>query len=108
MQLPLRSLKLVKAKLLCLQFWRQLRSSSSFSLRFLLSTLCVVLVLVVCNFGRERIASPQSSSNGTGFMPANTTQLLSKPNAMGVKVGAYFDNLHDLSLKNRRFNGSVR
>lgn len=64
-----------------------------------------MLVLVVCNFGRERITSPQSSSNGTGFIPANTTQLLSKPNAMGVKVGAYFDNLHDLSLQNRRFIG---
>ncbi len=38
-------------------------------------------------------------------MPADTTQLLSKPNAMGVKVGAYFDNLHDLSLQNRRFVG---
>ena len=37
------------------------------------------------------------------FAPANINELLSKPNAIEVRVGAYVDNFHDLSLQNRRF-----
>jgi hypothetical protein len=63
------------------------------------------LVLAVCNFSMEGLASPKSNRKGTSFDAANVAELLSKPNAIGVKVGAYFDNLHDLSLQNRRFVG---
>ncbi len=37
------------------------------------------------------------------YEPANTAELLSRPNAIPVKVGAYIENFHDLSLENRRF-----
>ena len=37
------------------------------------------------------------------YEPANTTELLSAANAIPVKVGAYIENYHDLSLQNRRF-----
>jgi hypothetical protein len=37
------------------------------------------------------------------FADANINELLSKPNAIEVRVGAYVDNFHDLSLQNRRF-----
>ena len=67
--------------------------------------LCVVFIFAVYNVGRERLSNLRSNINGTGFLDANVTQLLSKPNAIKVKIGAYFDNLHDLSLQNRRFVG---
>lgn len=67
--------------------------------------LCAVLILAIYNLGKERLPSQQSNIYGTGFLDANTTELLSKPNAIEVKIGAYFDNLHDLSLQNRRFVG---
>jgi len=38
------------------------------------------------------------------YEPANTAKLLSRPNAIPVKVGGYIENYHDLSLGNRRFN----
>ena len=37
------------------------------------------------------------------YEPANTAELLSTPNAIPVKVGAYIENYHDLSLQDRRF-----
>lgn len=37
------------------------------------------------------------------YEPANTAKLLSRPNAIPVKVGGYIENYHDLSLGNRRF-----
>ena len=37
------------------------------------------------------------------YEPANTEELLSKPNAIPVKVGAYIENYHNLSLQDRRF-----
>ena len=37
------------------------------------------------------------------YEPANTEELLSKPNAIPVKVGAYIENYHSLSLQDRRF-----
>ena len=70
-----------------------------------MTALCVALSLAIYNFGAESLAKQQSSLNGSSFVPANTTELLRKPNAIGVKVGAYLDNLHDLSLENRRFVG---
>jgi len=38
------------------------------------------------------------------YEPANTAKLLSRPNAIPMKVGGYIENYHDLSLGNRRFN----
>lgn len=67
--------------------------------------LCAAFILSVYNFSKGRLPGQQSNIYGTGFLDANTTELLSKPNAIEVKVGAYFDNLHDLSLQNRRFVG---
>jgi len=37
------------------------------------------------------------------YVSANTEELLSKPNAIPVKVGAYIENYHNLSLRDRRF-----
>jgi len=37
------------------------------------------------------------------YEPANTAKLLSRPNAIPVKVGGYIENYHDLSLGSRRF-----
>lgn len=81
------------------------RSRVGFASRFLLGVLCVVFIFAVYNVGRERLSNMRSSINGTGFLDANIAELLSKPNAIKVKMGAYFDNLHDLSLQNRRFVG---
>lgn len=65
----------------------------------------MVLILAIYSFGRESLASPRSNPNGISYAPVSTSDLLSKPNAIGMKVGAYLDNLHDLSLQNRRFVG---
>ena len=69
----------------------------------MLSAVSVALILAVYYLVGEGLASPQLNHNGTSYVHASTTELLSKPNAIGVKVGAYVDNLHDLSLENRRF-----
>jgi hypothetical protein len=37
------------------------------------------------------------------YEPANTEEMLSKPKAIPVKVGAYIENYHGLSLHDRRF-----
>jgi hypothetical protein len=37
------------------------------------------------------------------YEPADTSDFLSAPNAIPVKIGAYIENYHDLSLQNRRF-----
>ena len=37
------------------------------------------------------------------YEPANTAKLLSRANAIPVKVGSYIESYHDLSLGNRRF-----
>ena len=37
------------------------------------------------------------------YEPVNTQELLRTPNAIPVKVGAYIENYHDLSLHDRRF-----
>jgi hypothetical protein len=95
----------VKKKLPFPRFSLPFRSRASFASRFLLSMLCAVFILAIYNLGKERLPSRQSTIYGTGFLDANTTELLSKPNAIEVKIGAYFDNLHDLSLQNRRFVG---
>ena len=87
------------------QFWRELRQGSHTTSKFLLSLLGVALILSIHGFSRDALASPQLNRNGTTYVPVKTAELLSKPNAIGVKVGAYFDNLHDLSLQNRRFVG---
>ena len=115
LQTPLRSLRLVRVRFWLsqlsraqpwsAQLWLNLRSGNGIASNFLLSAVSVVLVLAIHSTGRAGEASPQLNRNGTGFIPVNTTELLSKPNAIGVKVGAYFDNIHDLSLQNRRFVG---
>lgn len=61
--------------------------------------------MAIHGFGAAGLASKQSKQSGTSYVPVNTTDLLNKPNAIGMKAGAYFDNLHDLSLQNRRFVG---
>ena len=80
------------------QFWRELRQGSHTTSKFLLSLLGVALILSIHGFSRDALASPQLNRNGTTYVPVKTAELLSKPKAIGVKVGAYFDNLHDLSL----------
>ena len=47
----------------------------------------------------------RSRADRSSFAPVDTAKLLQTPNAIGVKVGAYVDNFHDLSLQNRRFVG---
>ena len=87
------------------QFWQvtMRRLGSGIASKFLLSALCVGLILALQNAGGAGPASPRSNRDVATFAPANTTELLSKPNAIAVKVGAYVDNFHDLSLQNRRF-----
>lgn len=87
------------------EFWRELRQGSRVTSKFVLSAFCAVLILTIHGFASDGYASTLSNRNGTSYVPVNTKELLSKPNAIGMKVGAYFDNLHDLSLQNRRFVG---
>ena len=87
------------------KFWRGLRQGSRISSKFVRSAFCVALILTIYGFASDGLASIQSIRNGTSYLPIKTEELLSKPNAIGVKFGAYFDNLHDLSLQNRRFVG---
>jgi hypothetical protein len=105
-----RPLKFVKARssrwhFWRAEFWRELRQGSRVNSKFVCSALCVALILTIHGFASDGLASIQSNRNGTSYLPVKTEELLSKPNAIGVKVGAYFDNLHDLSLQNRRFVG---
>uniref|UniRef100_UPI00404A5762 hypothetical protein n=1 Tax=Cyanobium sp. TaxID=2164130 RepID=UPI00404A5762 len=79
------------------------RLGSSIASKVLLSALCVGLILALQSAGGVGQASPRSNRDVATFAPANTSELLSKPNAIAVKVGAYVDNFHDLSLQNRRF-----
>lgn len=83
--------------------WRQLRQSSGIALKVLLSALCVVLILALQSPGVTLSAPPRSNRDVATFASANINKLLSKPNAIEVRVGAYVDNFHDLSLQNRRF-----
>ena len=87
------------------QFWHKLRLSSGITFKIVLGAFSAALILIFHGFGSEGLASPLSNRHGTTYVPANTAEMLSKPNAIGLKVGAYFDNLHDLSLQNRRFVG---
>jgi len=47
----------------------------------------------------------RSRADRSSFAPVDTASLLRQPNAIAVKMGAYVDNFHDLSLQNRRFVG---
>jgi len=87
------------------QFWRVTfrRLGSRIASAFLLSALCVGLILALHSPGGAGQASPRSNPNVATITPANIKELLRKPNAIEVKVGAYVDNFHDLSLQNRRF-----
>jgi hypothetical protein len=71
--------------------------------KFFLSVVCVGLILAVHSFGGAGFASPHSKRHVSSITPVNLTELLSKPNAIEVKVGAYVDNYHDLSVQDRRF-----
>ena len=101
----------MKSKLLHWHYWRiQLwfglrRRGSAIISKFTLTALCAAILLFTYSLASDGIASTKPNPNGTSFVPISTTKLLSKPNATGVKVGAYFDNIHDLSLQNRRFVG---
>jgi hypothetical protein len=83
--------------------WRRLRLASGIASKFLLSALCVGLILAFQGPSEAGPASPRSNRDVATFTPANIKELLSQPNAIEVKVGAYVDNFHDLSLQNRRF-----
>jgi hypothetical protein len=84
-------------------FWRQLRLGSGIASKFVLSALCVGLILALHSPGAAGLVRPLSTRDMATIAPANPAELLSKPNAIEVKVGAYVDNFHDLSLQNRRF-----
>lgn len=84
---------------------KELRLGGRIASRFALGAIGVLLITAIYGLSQDGLANPQSNRNGTAYLPANTTELLSKPNAIGVKVGAYFDNVHDLSLQNQRFVG---
>ena len=83
--------------------WRRLRLVSGFASKFLLSALCVGLIFALQSPSGAGPASPRSNRDVATFADANINELLSKPNAIEVRVGAYVDNFHDLSLQNRRF-----
>ena len=55
--------------------------------------------------GNNPFKTPVSGTDLSSYVPVNPQTFLAKPNAIGVKVGAYVDNFHDLSLDNRRFVG---
>jgi len=63
----------------------------------------VGLILALHSPGAAGLVRPLSTRDMATIAPANPAELLSKPNAIEVKVGAYVDNFHDLSLQNRRF-----
>jgi len=107
---PQRPLRRARARFLRWHFWRapfgrELRQGARTASKVLFSALCVVLMLSIHGLSRDASASPELNRNGTTYVPVNTAELLSKPKAIGVKVGAYLDHLHDLSLQNRRFVG---
>ena len=83
--------------------WRRLRLASGIASKFLLSALCVGLILALQSPSGAGPASPRSNRDVASFAPANIKELLRKPNAIEVRVGAYVENFHDLSLHNRRF-----
>ena len=83
--------------------WRRLRLACGIASKFLLSALAVGFVLALQSPSGAGPASLRSNRDVATFAPANINELLSKPNAIEVRVGAYVDNFHDLSLQNRRF-----
>ena len=83
--------------------WRRLRLACGIASKFLLSALCVGLILALQGPSGAGPASLRSNRDVATFTPANINELLSNPNAIEVRVGAYVDNFHDLSLQNRRF-----
>ena len=83
--------------------WRWLRLVRGIASKFLLSALGVGLVLTLQSPSGAGSASLRSNRDVATFAPANINELLSKPNAIELRVGAYVDNFHDLSLQNRRF-----
>ena len=83
--------------------WRRLRLACGIASKFLLSALAVGLVLALQSPSGAGPASLRSNRDVATFAPANINELLSKHNAIEVRVGAYVDNFHDLSLRNRRF-----
>jgi len=83
--------------------WRRLLRVGGIASQFLLGALCVALVLLLQSPSGAGPASLRSDRDVATFAPANINELLRKPNAIEVKVGAYVGNFHDLSLHNRRF-----
>jgi hypothetical protein len=83
--------------------WRRLLRVGGIASQFLLGALCVALVLLLQSPSGAGPASLRSDRDVATFAPANINELLRKPNAIEVKVGAYVGNFHDLSLQNRRF-----
>ena len=105
----------------CRAHWRWLIKRSTHASKLWLGLGCVGLVLALSGPGdasrtshhpSHHLAhhpSPQegqlTSRHLSSYGPADTAALLSKANAIPVKVGAYVDNFHDLSIENRRFVG---
>ena len=67
-------------------------------------TACVVaLVLLTSNLG-GLLPSTAGQKYSARYELANTEELLSKANAIPIKLGVYIENYHDLSLQGRRFS----
>ena len=54
--------------------------------------------------GNNPFKTPVSGTDLSSYVPVNPQTLLAKPNAIGVKVGAYVDNFQD--RKSTRLNSS--
>lgn len=105
----------------CLGLSRWLIKRSSHTAKPWLVVGCVGLILALSGPGQasrtthhpshhlahhpSRPGSQLTNRHLSSYVPADTAALLNKPNAVGVQVGAYVDNFHDLSIENRRFVG---
>jgi len=62
----------------------------------------LALVLLIASIGNI-LPTEADQKYSHRYETANTAELLNAPNAIPVKVGAYIENYHDLSLQDRRF-----
>ena len=67
-----------------------------------IASFLLALALLIASIGNI-LPTDADQKYSHRYEPANTAELLSAPNAIPVKVGAYIENYHDLSLQDRRF-----
>ena len=67
-----------------------------------IASFLLALVLLIASIG-SILPTDADQKYSHRYEPANTAELLNAPNAIPVKVGAYIENYHDLSLQGRRF-----